>query len=306
MLTANGLPSDIGIVAYDPVPELLIDLVGRMSREAGKVWIFQNSTLDPALKQRLCAAAAGGITFLNDGTNAGLGLAYNTMAAASRQAGADLLLIFDQDSSPQAGMLTHLRQGMMDLIRLGKKPALIGPLPVSAEDGTFKPPHPFHLAGGSVNGTLHPAEFAISSGSLINLDAFEQLGGFRTDFFIDAVDIEWCFRAWRQGYSCWIDSTAIMPHRLGQGIIRIPVLGMLLARQPPARLYTYVRNQVAMMREGLAPLRWRLRLLPYLFVQGVAYWVAYRGKRVRVLRAFWWGASDGWSNRLGPGRRSRI
>jgi rhamnosyltransferase len=217
-----------------------------------------------------------------------------------------MLLLFDQDSSPLPGMLTRLWTSMQELIRLGRKPALVGAFPVSAASDTFKPPRQFGKAGRIVQGHLIPAEFAISSGSLINLAAFGEIGGFRDDFFIDAIDIEWCFRAWRKGFSCWMDTQAVMPHRLGQGTVRVPGLGMLLARQKPARLYTYVRNQVAMIREGVAPLRWRLRLLPYLVLQGLSYTIAYRGQRAQVLLAFYWGFADGWALRLGPVRRFKI
>ena len=306
MIETKGLHSDIGIVAYDPNPEILVDLVKHASAEARKVWVFQNSKLSPELKVRLRAACISEIEFLNDGTNVGLGIAYNTMATAALLNKADALLLFDQDSSPPTGMLTRLGADMQELIRQGKKPALVGPLPVSVDDNMFKPPRRYNLAGGIVNGTLLPAEFAISSGSLVNLHAFAKLGVFREDFFIDAIDIEWCFRAWHKGYSCWMDKHAVMPHRLGQGIIRIPVVGMLLARQNPARLYTYVRNQVAMIREDVAPLRWKVKLLPYLALQGLVYLLAYRGERMRVMKAFCWGFSDGLANRMGPGRRSAV
>jgi len=297
---------DAGIVVYHPDPGILTALVQQISPETGFIWLFQNAPIDEALKSDLREASTVGVEFLNDGTNFGLGVAYNAIAAAARDAGSDMLMLFDQDTSPVRGTISRLKHGYAELLCRGESPALIGPLPVSADKQHLKPPRQFSNRSAPSGGTLWPTEFAISSGSLISLPVFEKIGAFREDFFIDAIDIEWCFRAWNRGFSCWIDSTTIMPHRLGQGTIRVPILGMLLARQPPARFYTYVRNQIAMVRECSVPRYWRLRIIPYLLLQGVVYWIASGGQRHRVLRALCWGLVDGLTLRLGPGRRNQV
>jgi rhamnosyltransferase len=155
-------------------------------------------------------------------------------------------------------------------------------------------------------GATWAADYIISSGSLINLEALQETGPFREDFFIDAIDVEWCFRAWNRGFSCWIDNTVTMPHRFGIDRLHVPFCRLSLVRQPPPRLYTYVRNRIVMIRESGASSWWRWLSVAYLMLQGIAYWAAYAGERRRVLRAFAMGISDGLRRRLGPGRRGEI
>ncbi len=179
-----------------------------------------------------------------------------------------------------------------------------GPLAVSIDCENFKPPRIFRQKSVSPKGTSWPAEFIISSGSLLNLEIFDQVGPFREDFFIDAIDIEWCFRAWAWGYSCWIDSAISMPHRLGQGVIRVPLLDIRLTRQPPARIYSYVRNQMAILYLPHIPLRWKLRIFPYLMFQSAVYLITCPGIRGDIMRAFCYGFTDGLRSRLGADRRN--
>src|ERR1700731_4138014 len=104
---------------------------------------------------------------------------------------------------------------------------------------------------------LREVHFLFSSGSLIDLDALAAIGPFREDFFTDGNEIEWCFRARARGFRCVMVFSEPMPHPLGLGQIRVPLLGIRLAKQPPVRLFTYARNQVAMMGLPLVPVWWK-------------------------------------------------
>jgi rhamnosyltransferase len=296
----------VGIVAYHPDLNILTSLLVALSQEQTQIWLFLNSPLTPGQKDQLDAVVPNNLRFLNDGSNAGLGVAYNQLAEAARLAGARALLLFDQDSSPQLGIAGQLSTTFELLRSNGERPALVGPLAVSAGREDFKPPRRFRYRAARQYGSAWQAEFVLSSGSLLDLDAFVEIGPFREDFFIDAIDIEWCFRSRARGYSCWIDSAVRMPHRLGLGTLRLPFVNMYLARQPPLRLYTYVRNQVAMLRLAHVPLKWKLRIVPYMIFQGTTYFIACAGARRRILYAFGCGFVDGLRLRLGPVRRDRF
>ena len=287
-----------GIVLFHPSAALLSATLASISGEADRVYLFLNAPLDAACLA-VVAACRPAPVLMHDGTNLGLGAAYNRMAAAARAGGFGTLLLLDQDSSPLPQMPAALRAMRARLLAAGECPAVVGPLPVAASGEGGKAPRIFARHGGSVVPGAVPLEFVISSGSLLDLGAFAAVGAFREDFFIDAVDIEWCFRAWARHFSCWMVPPQPMPHRLGQGVLRVPLLGLRLARQPPRRLYTYVRNQVAMLRLGWVPLRWKCRVLPYMAVQSAIHLAATRGDG-QVLRAFWLGLVDGLRRRTGP------
>lgn len=297
---------DVGIVVYEPDLPILADLVRTIAREGRAIWIFQNSALDSGAISALHHASGGTIHLLHDGTNVGLGVAYNGIAAAARASGSKLLMLFDQDSSPLPGIATGLIASFGRLRANGQRPAAIGPLPVSADEHRFPPPRQARRRSVCGHDTILPADYIISSGSLIDLTALGDIGGFREDFFIDAIDVEWCFRAWQNGFSCWIDSAVKMPHRFGTDRVRIPFTRLFLVRQPPPRLYTYVRNRIAMIAGNGGPAWWRWTSVAYLMLQGIAYWAAYSGERRRVVKAFAMGLADGLRMRLGPGRRGDV
>jgi rhamnosyltransferase len=296
-LAGGGLA--IGIVLFRPDPVALAATLRAVAPAAEMVLLFLNAPLSAAARRVVAAHPGPAPQLLNDGTNLGLGVAYNRMAEVARGAGLGALLLLDQDSAPPAGLPAALCAMRDRLRQAGECPAAIGPLPVAAEGSGCKAPRLFPRPGLEAPEGARPLQFLISSGTLLDLEAWAAIGWFREDFFIDAIDIEWCFRAWARHFSCWMMPGQPMPHRLGQGVLRVPLLGMRLARQPPARLYTYVRNQAAMLRLPSVPLRWKCRLLPYMAVQAAVHLLASHGDR-QTLRAFLLGLLDGLRNRLGP------
>jgi len=231
------------IVLYRPERAAVQALLASLAGDVERIFLYCNAAVPDDW-------AAGPVTLLGDGGNRGLGQAYNEAAAAARAAGCDRLILFDEDSRPPPGMAGRLARA---LDGAGGRVAVVAPRPVA--DGAVKLPAAAAGAAG-----LRERAFVISSGSLIDLAAFAEIGPFRADFFIDAIDIEWCFRARARGYRCLMAMEEAMPHRLGRGVLRLPGLGLSFVEQPPPRLYTYARNQMLMMRLPHVPLWWKARV----------------------------------------------
>ncbi|MGI6244327.1 MAG: rhamnosyl transferase [Pseudochelatococcus sp.] len=299
-----------GIVTFNPDSALLLRLVGAVAAEVAEIVVVTNSPMPADERARVREAAGTTPTHIDDpGGNVGLGEAYARIAARAEAAGIGRVILFDQDSSPPPGMVTALSARLSALADAGERPALVGPRPVSAagapsgsagvSPGDHKPPtlH-LHPRGRGEAGAL-AVWFAISSGSLVDLAALRAIGPFRGDFFIDAIDVEWGFRAWAKGFSCWVAEDIPMPHRLGGGQVKVPVIGWELPVQSPLRLYTYARNQAAMLGLRHVPTRWKARICAYIGAQALAYWLADRGASARP-RALAQGFAAGLAGRLGP------
>ena len=96
-----------------------------------------------------------------------------------------------------------------------------------------------------------------------------------------------------------------MTHQLGMGVINLP-FGLRMANQPPERLYTYFRNQIAMLRLPHIPAAWKLRFVASLPARSFIYVISNRFARP-VVKAIGLGIADGLMNRLGaPGRWRAI
>ena len=283
------------VVAYRPDQELLLEVVSVLARTTECVLIFANSPLSQVHREGLLAAGGNArIEIIQSRENVGLGSAYNEIMRRAAQYGGDAVLLVDQDSTLRPQVVQHLADTMRELCAAGHKVAAVGVQPVGPRQarGRFKDVRIFLRPGRSDATTVRAVDFVISSGSLVSVSAYEAVGPFRDDFFIDAVDIEWCFRAWHRGFSCWVARDALMEHRLGQGSIAVPMLRLKLPVQPPHRLYTYVRNQVRMLAMRHVPLRWKVKMVPYICLQAVVY--AVKGRhRAYALKAIGRGMWDG-------------
>lgn len=292
-----------GIVIYRPQFEALERLVASLAEDVSTVAIYANSPVSRDEQQALQAAAGSTeLVVLRPGLNRGLGVAYNAFSQLAEACSSEFLLLLDQDSRPGPGMASALAATHRDLAARGERAAVVGPQPINAEDDAMQ----LSTTGTLPHGKAEPmrTRFVISSGSLIRLDALAEIGDFRGDYFIDAIDIEWCLRAGAAGYSAWVDTAVPMPHELGLGIIRLP-LGLLLTDQPARRLYTYVRNQLAMLRLSHVPASHKVKFLVSLPVRLAVHLAHHRFSR-DCATALLNGLVDGARNRLGPPDRALI
>ena len=258
------------VVIYRPQPELLLGLLRALAGDVERIFLFLNSPLAPPLFEE-CGAAAypTPLELLGNGANVGLGRAYNVAAGAARAGGCDLLVLFDQDSSPPPGMAGRLASALDEARRRFGSVAAVGARPVPPEPGPDDK-YPFIGGGAGASETgLAEIAFVISSGSVIDLDAFAAVGPFREDFFIDGIDIEWCFRARARGFRTAMALSEWMPHRLGGGPVWIPLLNIPLTRQPQERVFTFARNQTAMMRLPHVPFWWKTRTAAWMALRAV-------------------------------------
>ncbi|MBO1020551.1 glycosyltransferase family 2 protein [Methylobacterium sp. SD274] len=286
-----------GIVIYHPDQANLLRLVGVLAPDVREIVIYANSAFSQQDEETLRAAAHGtDLSVMRPGSNLGLGVAYNVLLDHATKRGAPFLLLLDQDSLPPPGAIPRLAALHARLATAGKKPAIVGPRPT---DWSGKPLRsPPEQEGGRDETKATRVQFVISSGSLMNCEVARAVGPFRADFFIDAIDVEWCMRANHRGYSIWIADDVPMAHELGRGRIRLP-FGLTPTDQPPRRLYTFLRNQLAMLRMSHVPPAHKARTLLLLPLRIVVYLGRNRFSS-EVRTALWRGLIDGACAKLGP------
>lgn len=284
----------LGITLFRPRPEQVERVLTLASAGFAAVIAFDNGGLPAGTADQLARA---GVTLLSAGTNLGIAEALNRIAAAARAAGAGTLLLLDQDAEPPADLAAALLAARDRLREAGIPAAVVGPAPGPAR--AHKAPAYLPRPGAPERDGLAPVQFLATSGSLIDLDAFARVGPFRGDFFIDGVELEWCFRAWSLGYGCYLARAVAIPHRVGGGTIR--AFGITMPRQPLFRMATYLRNAIYAWRLPHVPLRWKLAQAAYLPLQAGLYW-ADSGWRPAVLLRLLAAARDGALGRLGPPR----
>lgn len=283
----------VAVVFFRPSPEQVARIVERF---AGRmpVFVYDNGGIPPEARARL--RDAEGLGLLGEGRNRGIAAALNALAEAALAAGFSRLFLLDQDADATVETARALGQALDRATGESPLPALVGPAPApkSGHKAPAYPPRP----GLPPRQGLRPVEFLATSGSLVDLAAFARIGPFREDFFIDAVDLEWCFRAWARGWSCWMDPGTAIPHSVGRGTIRARFLPVAMPDQPLFRMAVYVRNTAYGWRLPHVPARWKLKQAAYLPLQIGLYWSRHRFSP-RVLARLLAALAQGLAGRLG-------
>jgi rhamnosyltransferase len=101
---------------------------------------------------------------------------------------------------------------------------------------------PVHVDEYDPNQSVQDVMFAMTSGNLLNLEIFKQIGGFEDKLFIDEVDHDYCLKAKNDGYSikkiCVSINHSVGKHRNVSMFGRQEVFFI----HTPLRLYYIVRN----------------------------------------------------------------
>lgn len=293
-----GVPPAVacGVVVFRPDRNLLLPLLQVSISDGMRVFVFVNGPLEHTITNELRVLP---IEIIASPYNVGVAQALNELAEAAERSGCKRLLLMDQDSTLAEGMVEILSDTMSRIEATGQRPAAVGPRIDSpaGEEGRFKPPRYFPMRGRGDVGSATPVAYVITSGSLINLTLYREVGPFRSDFFIDAIDTEWCFRAWARGASCWVEDAARMQHRIGAGVVRS--IGPAIPRQALFRLYAYVRNQMHCLTLAHVPALWKLRIFAHVGRVILVSWID-ANLSLKVFGTLMQAAWRGLKGKLGP------
>lgn len=178
------------------------------------------------------------VRVLRSGRNLGLAAALN-LGLREVPPDAAAVLFLDQDSvlPPDliAGLARHLEDPTI---------GVVGPAPVDAEKGGQ------YETLSILHGDVSDRYSVITSGMLVRRSCFTSVPGFREDFFVDCVDIDFCLRLRRAGVRIVRDKHLTMPHSIGDGrdhrLLFVPVRVLHYAAW---RHYWVARNGMVLTRE---------------------------------------------------------
>ncbi len=251
-------------VAFNPNPERLAEQVRALQGEVGDIVIVDNGS--ERAVSHLPQLAGLPIRVLALADNTGVAHGFNAGVAAARERGAEFVLLLDDDSIPTPGMVAGLLAACHERSRGGGEPpvAAVGPRVQDTRDLLDYPfirlgwTHNRHVRCGDSDDEVIACDFLISSGSLVPMTAFAEVGEFDEGLFIDSVDLEWCCRARARGLALYGVCAARLDHRLGDR--RQPVLNVFdLVVHSPDRIYYMTRNRFLLYKRPYMPLKWKLK-----------------------------------------------
>ncbi len=238
-----------------------------------------------------------------NGTNYGIAKALNQGFYWALEQGYSQVVAFDQDSHPAPGML----QTMIDVfsyyddIQLAVVAPKIVDAKVNFQARYLRQKNKLLFERVSCDeGVLENVTYIITSGSLHDLTAYQRIGPFRDDFFVDYVDTEYCLRARKKGYKLVVACQAQLNHRQGERQERVlwgsdhyPTF------HSPLRWYYISRNRIQMLKNYAIRfphwLTYEIVASVYTFLRMLLF----ETKKIVKLRALVRGTLDGILGRMG-------
>lgn len=142
-----------------------------------------------------------GIKYIALKKNWGIAHALNVGFQEAKYIGANWVLTMDQDSELPSEMIGRYKHVVTT------RPERLGLL--CPEMNIYKG------QGNKSNATIKKVDYALTSGSLVNMVAYDKTGGFREELFIDSVDFEFCLNLRSHGYVIYKVGDVLMQHQLG-------------------------------------------------------------------------------------------
>lgn len=269
------------VVLYRPEPGLLRCAVQAWLEQAQWLICVNNGGCEVAFLRNLATMAPGRVCCIDMDGNLGIGAALNQGIKIARSRSCSHVVLGDQDSIAQPGMIAEMLRVEMAATATGLSVSAVGPRLISL-DGV----HLAHFLRCGRTGFKRVdcppasdwviADFLISSGSLIRMPVMDAVGAMDEGLFIDMVDTDWFLRANYRGQVAIGACRATMHHRLGE---QTRVIRWLRTRtlpvHRPMRYYYMFRNRLVLYRRRHAPISWiipdLLQMLQIAFYFGVIH-----------------------------------
>jgi len=289
------------VITFHPSQKTLTQLLDSLTTQVKKVIIVNNSTDVDLHYLNNERRNSHQIKVLNLEKNFGIAYAQNIGIKAAIDAGANYVLLMDQDSIPEDNMVEKLLavfQGECNSSVIASGPSYVDPRTNVRSYfivSRFGLPHRYKPEKKLSPLNNIEAAFLISSGTLISIPKLLKVGGMRSNYFIDHVDTEWCLRARDKGYTLIGVLSASMEHSLGDKVKRIWLFYLRsVAHHSPLRDYYMYRNTILMLRDIKIPFLWRcfvaLRLIPF-----ATYFILFTKNRIARARAMLLGLKHGFA-----------
>jgi rhamnosyltransferase len=224
---------------------------------------------------------------VRNAANEGMARALNQGATLALEKGCDFLLTMDQDSE----FKPHDFEKMLSL--LGQVD--------TAKIGIIAPVHHHHTATlDNATKALVDVKITMTSGNLLNLEAYRVAGPFDEALFIDHVDHEYCLRLLQRGFRIVENRDILLIHALGY-VTEVSGAGKPLTRfvsHSPLRTYYMIRNGLFVANKYRRDFPWFYRKNLVLMFKELAK-VVFQDNRIQRLRMFFLGINHYCASRMG-------
>lgn len=193
------------VILYNPDKIEVLKNIDTYIKYVDKLYLIDNSSND---NTELFRNVDDKIEYIWNGDNLGIAEALNIAAKKALQNNFQWLLTMDQDSSFNGETLLYLENYIEKNYKQNSKLAIVSPFHETVlSDGNYPNPE-----------IIDKPIIVMTSGNLINLEAYKNINGFKEWYFIDCVDFDYCLNLIRNGYEIHQVNKAILHHELGDTV----------------------------------------------------------------------------------------
>ncbi len=263
------------VVTFKPDITALLTLLGQLNKETDFV-VIDNGTPDIEKLAESITSYERCLDLLCLPKNKGLATALNIGIDWALENNRDYVFLFDQDSSLCDLFVSRMSSAYIEADKQSVKGiAAMGPRiinPQSMRQTPFKLFNRLLLRSDRAfanSKTNFVADFLITSGTMLILKHFAAIGRMKESYFIDNVDLEWCFRAKSMGFDLVGTDEAVLYHTIGERSPSPLVRAGIMAQHNPSRTYYSSRNRTHLYMLAYSPLGWKLRDMVRFFLKSL-------------------------------------
>lgn len=185
------------VTLYNPDDEVISNINSYLN-DIGKLYVVDNSSND-TFKEKLKGMKK--VVYIPNNKNLGVATALNIGARRAIEDGYEWLLTMDQDSQFKKDAISS----MLDYIEKNK----------NINIGLVTPWHNIKTGIKKPKKRVEEMVEVMTSGNIINLDAYKKIGGYKDWLFIDGIDFEYCMNLNINGYKVIRLNYIVLDHELG-------------------------------------------------------------------------------------------
>lgn len=213
------------VVLYNPSQEN-INNISLYKKEVDRIYIVDNT--DDNIKR---INNTQKLKYIKLGENKGIAYALNIGAKKAIEDGYKWLLTMDQDSKMTEDIIVKMK----DFLISTKEENV----------GLISPYQDIDSKEDSISEDIEDMIEVMTSGNIINLDAYKKIGGFKDWLFIDCVDTDYCMNLHKHGYKVLRLNRIVMKHELGNLVVhKLFNKEYPCYNHNPIRRYYIVRNNL--------------------------------------------------------------
>lgn len=273
-----------GIVIYNPDIKRLQDVIDAICRQVDLLVLVDNGSNNMGVILETIKPY-NVVHIIQNAENKGIATALNQICSHCYDKGYEWCLTLDHDTVCHEGMVNQL-------LKYSSKESIGIICPKVDYEGA-------NIKQKNTNSETVDVYACMTSGSLTNLSAWKQVGGFRESYFIDYVDNEFCMRLGLAGYRIVRVNGCVMHHRLGESVKRklFNIFPVTVSVHKPWRFYYMTRNNLLFIHQYKKHLN---IFKEYAKVMTILYHgVLYSDSRKDTISYIWRGIKDAYCHKEG-------